>query len=145
MITNKEQSEINKFLSNHIFTMNSEFIGTGFEFEFDYKIKLVGTQKMISVGEYYDFIRVFVSIVDSEKRFKSFLKIMSTTQQGIRDKQFIEKLLFNDYRFKNDLDRDISENLKYFSDSKDYVRVKIEFIILTDNFYKEIVDSEITF
>jgi hypothetical protein len=81
MHTNEEQSQLNKFLEHETFTMDTDFFVVDPKFEFEYKFKLVGTKKMISVGEYYDYIRVYVTIVDGEDRFKKLLSILGNVQK----------------------------------------------------------------
>ena len=142
MHTNEEQSQLNNFLERETFTMETNFFGGESKFEFEYKFKLVGVRKMMSVGEYYDYIRVFVTIVDGEDRFKKFLKILSNVQK-INELIFLGEFLKKEYRFNNQLTNDISDNLKYFSDGKDYVRVNIEYITLSDNFFNEVKNIEL--
>ena len=142
MHTNEEQSQLNKFLEHETFTMDTDFFVVDPKFEFEYKFKLVGTKKMISVGEYYDYIRVFVTIVSGEDRFKKFLKILSNVQK-INELIFLGEFLKKEYRFNNQLTNDISNNLKYFSDGKDHVRVQIEYITLSDKFFNEVKNIDL--
>jgi hypothetical protein len=97
---------------------------------------------MISVGEYYDYIRVFVTIIDGEQRFKRLLRAISYIQKK-DTKNTLEEYLKKEYRFNNQLTNDISNNLKYFSDGKDHVRVQIEYIILSDKFFNEVKNIEL--
>jgi hypothetical protein len=142
MYTNEQQSQLNKFLERETFTMNTDFFVVDPKFEFEYKFKLVGTKKMISVGEYYDYIRVYVTIVDGEDRFKKLLSILGNVQK-INEPIFLGNFLKNEYRFNNQLTNDISNNLKYFSDGKDYVRVHIESISISDELFNEIKNTEL--
>jgi len=141
MHTNEEQSQLNKFLDHETFTMEADFFGDQL-FEVEYKFKLVGTKKMISVGEYYDYIRVFVIIVNSDDRFKRFLKVVSHVQKN-NELYFLKEFLKKEYSFNNQLSRNISDNLKYFSDGKDYVRVHIESISISDELFNEIKNTEL--
>jgi hypothetical protein len=97
---------------------------------------------MISVGEYYDYIRVYVTIVDGEDRFKKLLSILCNVQK-INEPIFLGNFLKNEYRFNNQLTNDISNNLKYFSDGKDHVRVQIEYITLSDKFFNEVKNIDL--
>jgi hypothetical protein len=142
MYTNEEQSQLNNFLERETFTMETNFFGGESKFEFEYKFKLVGVRKMMSVGEYYDYIRVFVTIVSGEDRFKKFLKIFSNVQK-INELIFLGEFLKKEYRFNNQLTNDISNSLKYFSDGKDHVRVHIEYISLSDKFFNEVKDIDL--
>lgn len=141
MYTNEEQSQLNNFLERETFTMENDLFGEQ-KFKVYYKFKLVGTKKMISVGEYYDYIRVFVTIIDGEQRFKRLLRAISYIQKK-DTKNMIQEYLKNEYRFNNHLTNDISDNLKYFSDGKDHVRVQIEYITLSDKFFNEVKDIEL--
>lgn len=141
MYTNEEQSQLNNFLERETFTMENDLFGEQ-KFKVNYKFKLVGIRKMISVGEYYDYIRVFVTIIDGEQRFKRLLRAISYIQK-VDTKNMIQEYLKNEYRFNNHLTNDISNNLKYFSDGKDHVRVQIEYIILSDKFFNEVKDIEL--
>jgi hypothetical protein len=141
MYTNEEQSQLNKFLEHETFTMENDLFGEQ-KFKVYYKFKLVGIRKMISVGEYYDYIRVFVTIIDGEQRFKRLLRAISYIQKE-DSKNMIEKYLKNEYRFNNHLTNDISDNLKYFSDGKEHVRVQIEYIILSDKFFNEVKNIDL--
>jgi hypothetical protein len=142
MYTNEEQSQLNNFLERETFTMETDFFVVDPKFEFEYKFKLVGTKKMISVGEYYDYIRVYVTIVDGEDRFKKLISIFGNVQK-INEPIFLGNFLKNEYRFNSDLSRDISDNLKYFSDGKDHVRVHIESITISDKFFNEIKNIDL--
>jgi hypothetical protein len=136
MYTNEEQSQLNKFLEHETFTMESDFFGDQ-KFEVEYKFKLVGVRQMISVGEYYDYIRVFVTIVGGEERFKKLLRVITFIQKK-DTKDFLQGYLKKEYGFQYQLVNSISDNLKYFSDGKDYVRVNIEYITLSDKFFNEV-------
>lgn len=141
MYTNEEQSHLNKFLERETFTMDSDLFGEQ-KFEVQYKFKLVGVKKMLSVGEYYDYIRVFVTIVGGEQSFKRFLRAISYIQKK-DTKDFLQDYLKTEYRFNPQLSNDISDNLKYFSDGKDRVRVNIEYITLSDKFFDEVRKIEL--
>lgn len=139
MYTDKEQSQLNNFLERETFTMETDFLGGDSKFEFEYKFKLVGVRKMMSVGEYYDYIRVFVTLTDMSNNVKILLKIFTDHKQLGRIQEFLK----GEYRFTNDLSRNISDNLKYFSDGKDYVRVHIESITISDELFNEIKNIEL--
>lgn len=139
MYTDKEQSQLNNFLERETFTMETDFLGGDSKYEFEYKFKLVGVRKMMSVGEYYDYIRVFVTLTDMSDNVKILLKIFTDHKQLGRIQEFLK----GEYRFTNDLSRNISDNLKYFSDGKDYVRVYIESITISDELFNEIKNIEL--
>jgi hypothetical protein len=141
MYTNEEQSQLNKFLEHETFTMDTDFFGDQ-KFEVEYKFKLVGVRQMISVGEYYDYIRVFVTIVGGEERFKKLLRVITFIQKK-DTKDFLEGYLKKEYGFQYQLVNSISDNLKYFSDGKDHVRVNIEYITLSDKFFNEVKNIDL--
>jgi hypothetical protein len=141
MYTNEEQSQLNNFLERETFTMESDFFGDQ-KFEVEYKFKLVGVRQMISVGEYYDYIRVFVTIVGGEERFKKLLRVITFIQKK-DTKDFLQEYLKEEYGFQYQLVNSISDNLKYFSDGKDHVRVNIEYITLSDKFFNEVKNIDL--
>lgn len=132
MLTEKEQDSINKVLKNHIIEYNGDFLFDGDDAKFYFKIKLDGTRKMISVGEYYDYVVVDVIFVDADERVKKILAILVG-----KNKEGILKFLENDYRFNHNIVRTISDELMYFSDG-DYVRVNLKSMDMSDKLFDDI-------
>jgi len=138
MITEKDQIFINNFLKNEVIEFKSEVVGGNFML--DYKMKLVGTKKMISVGDYYDYILVDVQIVDSEERFKKLLNVLTTY---MKDKEKTVLWLRSEYLFMVSLGQSIRENLLTFASGGKSVRVTINELTLSDQFYEDIKNTEV--
>lgn len=132
MYTEKSQNSINKVLKNHVIEYHGDFLFEGDDAKFYFKIKLGGTKKMISVGEYYDYVIVDVNFVDADDRVKQILAILV---RG--NKERILNFLDRDYRFKHNIIRTISDELSYFSDG-DNVRVHINSMDLSDKLFDDI-------
>jgi hypothetical protein len=138
MITEKDQIFINNFLKNEVIDFKSEVVGGNFML--DYKMKLVGTKKMISVGDYYDYVLVDVQIVDSEERFKKLLNVLTTY---MKDKEKTVLWLRSEYLFMVSLGQSIRENLLTFASGGKSVRVTINELTLSDQFYEDIKNAEV--
>jgi hypothetical protein len=138
MITEKDQIFINNFLKNEVIEFKSEVVGGNFML--DYKMKLVGTKKMISVGDYYDYVLIDVQIVDSEERFKKLLNVLTTY---MKDKEKTVLWLRSEYLFMVSLGQSIRENLLTFASGGKSVRVTINELTLSDQFYEDIKNTEV--
>lgn len=101
--------KVNKIIKNKIFSFEDE-IFEDMQVQVDYQFQITGTKKMISVGEYYDYLTVDIRVVDGDKRFGVWMKISPT--------------FLNDYKMLGNFHSSISEELQYFFGS-DYVRVDI--------------------
>lgn len=132
MYSENSQRSINQFLSKRTFEHDGYFLFEDTNALFEFKIKLSGTKKMISVGDYYDYVIVDATIVDADERVKQILAIFGK----MWDKEKIENFLFKDYRWKNGFIRTITELLEYFSD--DNVRVHMNYLQISDELYNEI-------
>ena len=73
MFTEKERNQLNRFLSNQTFTCSAAIMDTGPEhkYEFEYRFKIVGEKKMMSVGEYYMYNVVDVEIIGIDEKYKT--------------------------------------------------------------------------
>lgn len=112
----------------------------GMSFNFEYQFAITGIRQMISVGEWYDFARVYVEIIDVEDKYKKFY--------GILGKDFDIKKIANvffkeEYTFTHSLNECISETLKHFT-SDEFVRIYFDNIIISDDLYDEIKNTEDT-
>ena len=112
----------------------------GMPFNFEYQFAITGIRQMISVGEWYDFARVYVEIIDVEDKYKKFY--------GILGKDFDIKKIANvffkeEYTFTHSLNECISETLKHFT-SDEFVRIYFDNIIISDDLYDEIKNTEDT-
>lgn len=139
-MSQEEIDLINKILKPQVFEDNVDFI-----FDTDanihFKINVKGTKKMISVGEYYDYIVVDVTLIDFDQSTKKILNIFT---RDLRDSdqrcEFLLNWLKKDYRFMRGLISAVSGVLSLFSDNKDHVRVTIDNIIISD-YLKDSVDN----
>jgi hypothetical protein len=80
MFSEKEIEKINRFLSDQTFECSSQLMG-GREmplFNFEYQFAITGIKQMISVGEWYDYVKVYVEISNVEEKFKRFYSIMGS-------------------------------------------------------------------
>lgn len=130
MISQKHIEKINKVIKDMVFDFSGEMVTPGLKVDFQYQFELIGQRRMISVGEYYDFINVLVEIIDMDERTKKIFSVLKA----------LETNLSTDYRLNNYMERSISEELQYFF-SGDYVRVKIVDIELSEEL-KEKIDTE---
>jgi hypothetical protein len=139
MFTEKERNKINQIIKDEVFNFGAQWFGET-EFSFDYMFELVGQRKMMSVGEYYMYEEVDVTIVGSEKKSKMIMKIFYS---NIENKETMIDVVFKrDYRFMSSLNESISSNLKYFT-SEPYVRVKLKNVEMSDELFNEILNTEI--
>jgi hypothetical protein len=124
MMTEKQLSTVNKLLQNRIFTYNEEFLHNAPEItaNFDYKIKLLGYKKMISVGEWYDYLMVSVEFIKFNNEISKSI-LTSLTRNNI-DETFL-------WYFKQSLMNEISRFLSIFADGK--IRIIISKFILGGN------------
>lgn len=130
MISQKHIEKINKVIKDMVFDFSGEMVTPSLKVDFQYQFELIGQRRMISVGEYYDFINVLVEIIDMDERTKKIFSVLKA----------LETNLSTDYRLNNYIERSISEELQYFF-SGDYVRVKIVDIELSEEL-KEKIDTE---
>lgn len=130
MISQKHIEKINKVIKDMVFDFSGEMVTPGLKVDFQYQFELIGQRRMISVGEYYDYINVLVEIIDMDERTKKIFSVLKA----------LETNLSTDYRLNNYIERSISEELQYFF-SGDYVRVKIVDIELSEEL-KEKIDTE---
>jgi hypothetical protein len=96
---------------------------------FEYQFAITGQRKMISVGEYYDYLEVLVEIVDADERSLKFLAVYNILKNDIS----------KDYILKTRLDNALSEELSYFF-NESYVRVMIVKIQLSEELKNKIDD-----
>ena len=130
MISEKHIERINKVIKDMVFDYDGKIFTPDLNIEFQYQFIITGQRRMISVGEYYDFINVLVEIIDMDERTKKIFSVLKA----------LETNLSTDYRLNNYIERSISEELQYFF-SGDYVRVKIVDIELSEEL-KEKIDTE---
>jgi hypothetical protein len=142
MFTEKEIEKINKFLQVQTFECSSQLIGGRDmpNFSFNYRFTITGIKQMISVGDLYDNVKVYVEITDFEEKFKRFYSIIGSNY----NKEEITNIFFKkEYIFTRRLSECISETLKHFT-SEPFVRIYFDNIIMSDDLYDEIKNTEDT-
>ena len=113
MYTEEKLKRVNKVIKDMVFTYEGRLIvGLEWKTKFDYQFQIKGVRQMISVGEWYDYLMVDVTIIDGDEMFLAAAKLMGSS-------------ITNEYRLKNNLSTSISEELQYFFGS-DYVRVTLD-------------------
>jgi hypothetical protein len=114
MISEKHIERINKVIKDMVFEFEGNIFTPDLSVKFEYQFAITGQRKMISVGEYYDYLNVLVEIVDADERSLKFLAIYNILKNDIN----------KDYILKTRLDNVLSEELSYFF-NESYVRVTI--------------------
>jgi len=114
MISEKHIERINKVIKDMVFEFEGEIFTPDLRVKFEYQFAITGQRKMISVGEYYDYLDVLVEIVDADEKSLKFLAVYSLLKNDIN----------KDYILTSRLTNSIGEELTYFF-AEDYVRVKI--------------------
>jgi hypothetical protein len=142
MFSEKEIEKINRFLSDQTFECSSQLIG-GRDvplFNFEYQFAITGIKQMISVGDWYDNVKVYVEIIDIEDRHKQFYGIMG---RGYSREQLTNIFFKKEYIFTHSLNECISDTLKHFT-SDQFVRIFFDNIIISDNLFDEIKNTQDT-
>lgn len=140
-MTTEEIELINKVIKNQVFDDTIEFIFADTKADISFKLNVKGTKKMISVGEYYDYLVVDVLLIDFDDKTKQLFKIFTRHFADSNNRyEFLLKWLKEEYRFTYGLNRVVSDVLTLFSDNKEPVRVLIDNIIISD-YLKNSVDN----
>jgi len=129
MISEKHIQSINKIISNIIFDYVGE-ISYGLEIKFKYQFVITGQRKMISVGEYYDYLDVLVEITDGDKRATTIFSVFKALKNS----------LLKEYKLNYHLTYLIDEELKYFFEG-DGARVRIVKIQFSDDYNEKIENT----
>ena len=140
-MTEKEINDINNYLEGKTFTDNVRIWGSDEpDFELEYEFKILGTKKMISVGEYYDHLIIDIDIVDADDITTQIFGIYAG--RGNDYKNRIEKMVKDNYLLMTDITNSIRDFLKYFSTG--YVRTTVNNITISDSFIKKIEEFKDT-
>ena len=140
-MTTEEIELINKVIKNQVFDDTIDFIFDDTKSDISFKFNVKGTKKMISVGEYYDYLVVDVLLIDFDDKTKQLFKIIIRHFADSNDRyDFLLNWLKKEYRFNIGLKRVVSDVLTLFSDNKEHVRVHIDNIIISD-YLKNSVDN----
>jgi len=140
MFNEKERNQVNRYLSNETFTCSIPFLSyDGPEYDIEYRFKIVGEKRLMSVGEYYMYAEVDLEILDIQDAYKPYFKVMG----GDFDKDRLMTVFFKkEYTFTYGITRCMDELLKYFTNS-DYPRVNLKNITMSDELYDNIMNTEI--
>jgi len=114
MISEKHIERINKVIKDMVFEFEGNIFTPDLRVKFEYQFAITGQRKMISVGEYYDYLDVLVEIIDADEHSIKLLAVFSLLKNNVN----------NDYILKTRLDNALSEELSYFF-NESYVRVQI--------------------
>jgi hypothetical protein len=140
MFTEKERNQLNRFLSTQTFTCSASLmdISPEHKYEFEYRFKIVGEKKMMSVGEYYMYNIVDVEVIGIDEKYKTVFKILGRDF----DKSKLENVFFKEnYVFIMDLIRCVSGELVYF-DEVSRPRVNVNEIVMTNELYDDIMNKD---
>ena len=129
MISEKHIERINKVIKDMVFEFEGNIFTPDLRVKFEYQFAITGQRKMISVGEYYDYLEILVEIVDTDEKSLKFLAIFNLLKNDIN----------KDYILKTRLDNAISEELSYFF-NESYVRVMIVKIQFSEELKNKIDD-----
>lgn len=111
MLTEKDIHRLNRLLKDKVFTYKeSLFTNDGTKSDFDFKFQILGYKKMISVGEYYDFVRLSVTLLN----FRDDLSKMLFLKHGLKGEFLNKYFKENMYYFRVMLNSTISDILTMF-------------------------------
>jgi len=115
MLSKKNIDKINNLVSKKKFKYTGALIsGVDIKTDIDYTFKITGYKKMISVGEYYDYVLLNVTIIGAHDHLSKMIFSPERTEQGeILANVFESKL----YKFYSDLNLEISNFLRIFDNS----------------------------
>ena len=130
MISEKHIERINKVIKDMVFEFEGNIFTPDLSIKFEYQFAITGQRKMISVGEYYDFLDVLVEIVDADEKSLKVLAIYSLLKNDIN----------KDYILKTRLNTALSEELSYFF-NESYVRVTIVGVEIGEELQEKIEDA----
>jgi hypothetical protein len=125
MISERQINLINKIVSKKTFKYVGEIIhGVDQPADIDYKFRITGHRKMMSVGEYYDYLLLEVIITGVHDPVSKLIFTPEPTDTGKSVARAFESQL---YRFYSSLNQEIMDYLKYFNDSgEEFVRTTID-------------------
>jgi len=127
MISEKHIERINKVIKDMVFEFEGNIFTPDLRVKFEYQFAITGQRKMISVGEYYDYLDVLVEIIDADEHSIKLLAVFSLLKNNVN----------NDYILKTRLDNALSEELSYFF-NQSYVRVNIVKVQIGDELKNKI-------
>ena len=132
MISEKHIEKINRVIKDMVFDYNGEVHIEGLHINFKYQFQIIGQREMISVGELYDHLQILVEIIDGDEKSTVIFAVFSSLNVNI----------LKEYRLRNTLTRDITEELDYFFGGEG-VRIIISDIEFSEE-YEEKIESVTT-
>jgi len=125
MISEKIINLINKIVSKETFKYTGELIqGVDQPADIDYKFRITGHRKMMSVGEYYDYLLLEVTITGVNDPISKMIFTPQPTDTVKAVARMFESQL---YGFYSRLNQEIMDYLRYFNDSgEEFVRTTID-------------------
>ena len=136
MLTEKEINRLNNVLENMTFKYTDGlFSEDSGEINMDIKFQILGYKRMISVGEYYDYLRISVTLLNFKDEItqKIFLKL------GVNGDFLNKYFKDNMYYFKLKLESRVRDLLKMFDSD---VRLIIENIEVDSGTEKESLQEQ---
>jgi len=95
MLTDQEINRLNKFLENKTFNYQGLMIfNTKIMVDLDYKFKILGYRQMISVGEYYDYMKISLTIFNFRDKLSQLIFHSSDTKEQEFLRSFFDDNLF---------------------------------------------------
>jgi hypothetical protein len=134
MISDKHIERINKVIKDMVFDFNGEVHIDGMYVNFKYQFQIIGQREMISVGELYDYLEISVEVIDGDERADVIFAVFESLNVNTT----------KEYRLRNTLNRDITEELTYFFGGEG-IRVNIVEIEFSDDYQEKINDIIETF
>jgi hypothetical protein len=124
MISEKIIDLINKVVTKKTFNYYGVIIGSsGPNIDVDYKFQITGQRKMMSVGEYYDYLKVKVTIIGFNDKFSPLIFGFDEEHKHLDFERMYKSQL---YPFYDKLNREIQDYLKYFNNTGEILRTTID-------------------
>jgi len=125
MLSEKQIELINKVAARDTHKYTNELInqGVGLPADIDYKFRITGHKKMMSVGEYYDYLLLEVTITGVHDPLSKLIFTPEPTDTGKAVAKMFESRL---YRFYSSLNKDIQDYMKYFNNTGEIIRTTID-------------------
>ena len=133
MISEKHIEKINNVIKDMVFDYNGEAID-GAYVNFKYQFKIIGQRQLISVGELYDHLQILVKIIDGDEKSTVIFAVFQSLNVDV----------MKEYRLRNSLDREITEELDYFFGGEG-VRVTVSNIEFSEEYEEKINNTMETF
>jgi hypothetical protein len=134
MISEKHIEKINNVIKDMVFDYNGEVHIAGVYANFKYQFQIIGQREMISVGELYDYLQISVEIIDGDEKSTVIFAVFQSLNVDV----------MKEYRLRNSLDREITEELDYFFGGEG-VRVTVSNIEFSEEYEEKINNTMETF